>query len=391
MSLLKTVFFILLLVVSGVSNSQVNSTEQMSFEQEVEQMKEFIAKEGQFTELAGTQVHISVYLIQFDKSKVATALLKDKVIDGFVSFPFETAYLSDVQVAIVEGELDYFKALLKRYPEKVNEPIQVTAEGDLVTILGLLSTNQHKDKIFYEPFIIAALKAGADPRSEIDKGISPLVMASSVGNDKFIEIVGNYENSLPNPKTAEEFFKNPSLTTAEMIDEQSIIDAYIELRSEVSDGGYETKTLHELWVKMITKGYNSMADILYNTMKSRSDFSIDMRTDKGVSGLIASGMSRVYGGNVDYAQKLIANGADVNQVIQFGDGADAYETGLIELALPSDNHKFVALMIKNGVNFLHSPKNQSSLIIDMAIKQKAYRSAYIIKTSIDEYVARMQG
>jgi len=67
------------------------------------------------------------------------------------------------------------------------------------------------------------------------------------------------------------------------------------------------------------------------------------------------------------------------------------ETGLIELALPSDNHKFVALMIKNGVNFLHSPKNQSSLIIDMAIKQKAYRSAYIIKTSIDEYVARMQG
>jgi hypothetical protein len=390
MSFLKPVLVFLLLVLSSMSYSQEEVGVEATFEQEVLAMKEFIAKEGQWSDLAGNKIHISVYLIQFDKADVAKELLEAEVIDGFVSFQFQDAYLSDVQVALVEGEVDYFKALLKRYPEKVNDPIRLNAKGDKVSILGLLSTNQHKDKIYYESLVLAALKSGADPRSEIDKGVSPLVMASSFGNDKFIEIVGHYENSLPNPQTEEEFFKNPSLTTAEMIDEQSVIDAFIELRSEAGDAGYETKDLHKLWVKMITKGYNSMADVLYNALKDRDDFSIDMRTDRGLSGLIASGMSKVYGGNVDYAKKLIARGADVHQVIQFGDGSDAYNTGLIELALPSDNHKFIALMINKGVNFLHSPSNQSSLIIDMAIKQKAYRSAFVIKTSIEEYVARMQ-
>ena len=187
--------------------------------------------------------------------------------------------------------------------------------------------------------------------------------------------------------TENEFFKNPSLTTAELLDEQGVIDAFIELGSEENAGDITTKALHDLWVKMITKGYNSMADILYNVLTKREDFSIDMRTEKGLSGFIAAGMSQVYGGNVDYAIKLIDRGADIHQVIQFGDGADAYETNVIELALPSDNHKFVALMIKNGVNFLHSPNNRESLIIDMAIRQKAYRSAFIIKTAIEKQAA----
>lgn len=391
MSFLKTALIIFVLALSSSAFSQDEVGTKASLSEEVEAMKAFIAKEGQWSELAENKVHMSVYLIQFDKGAVAKELLESGIIDGFVSFPFQDAYLSDVQVAIVEGELDYFKALLKRYPEKVNDPIRINANGDKVSILGLLSTNQHKDKIYYEPLILAALKSGANPRAEIDKGISPLVMAASFGNDKFIEIVGHYENSLPNPKNEAEFFKNPSLTTAEMIDEQSVIDAFIELRSEKEGGLYQTKDLHKLWLKMITRGYNSMADVLYNELEGRDDFSIDMRSDNGVSGLIASGMSQVYGGNVDYAIKLISRGADVGQVIQFGDGVDAYDTGLIELALPSDNHKFVALMINKGVNFIYSPNNKSSFIIDMAIKQKAYRSAFIIKSSIEEYVSRAQG
>jgi len=381
----------LLLVVSSASYSQNASDVVPTLEQEVQSMKEFIAKEGQWSDLAGNKIHISVYLIQFDKTNVAQALLEQGVIDGFVSFPFEGAFLSDVQVAIVEGKLDYFKALMKRYPEKVNDPIKVSDSGDKVSILGLLSTNRHKEKIYYESLVLAALKAGANPRAEIDKGISPLVMASSFGNDKFIEIVGYYENALPNPQTEEDFFKNPSLTTAELIDEQSVIDAFIELNIEEDGMVYETKVLHDLWIKMITKGYNSMAEVLYNSLKDRDDFTIDMRTERGLSALIASGMSKVYGGNVDYAQTLIKRGADIHQFIQFGDGETSYNTGVIELALPSDNHKFVALMVNKGVNFLHSPQNQDSLIIDMAIKQKAYRSAFVIKASIDEYVARMQG
>jgi ankyrin repeat protein len=392
MRLFNTALVVFLLFVSGYSaaETKVQNDNELSFEDQVAQMEAFVAKEGQWSELAGEKVHVSVHLIQFDKGKVAAELVKRGIIDGFVSFPFEAAYLSDVQVAIVEGDLDYFKAVLDKYPEKVNDLIKVSDAGDMVTILGLLSTNQHRDKIYYEGLVLAALKAGADPRKAIDKGVTPLVMASSLGNEKFIEIVGHYENSMPSPKTEEEFFKNPSLTTAEMFDEQGIIDAFIELRSEVNDSGYETKDLHQLWIKMISKGYNSMADMLYNVLKEREDFSIDMRNEKGLSGLIAAGMSRVYGGNVDYAKKLISYGADVHQVIQFGDGVDAYATNVIELALPRDNHKFVALMIKEQVNFLHSPNDRESLIIDMAINQKAYRSAFIIKTAIDEYVNRME-
>tara|TARA_R110001592_G_scaffold111525_9_gene308855 strand:- start:22881 stop:24041 length:1161 start_codon:yes stop_codon:yes gene_type:complete len=384
MSFFKCVCFSIAVLFAGASSAQDS---EQSLEQEVSKMITHIENEGQFIDVAGTPVHIGVYLMQFGKVNVATELLKKGVIEGFVSFPFEGAYLSDAQVAIVEGHLDYFKALIKRYPDKIDAPIKVSDNGDNVTILGLLSTNQHKDKIFYESLLLSALKAGADPRAEVDKGLSPLVMASSFGNNKFIRIVGNYENSLPNPMTESDFFKNPSLTTAELLDEQGVIDAFIELGSENSSNEISTKALHNLWVKMITKGYNSMADILYNELSTRDDFSIDMRTEKGLSGLIASGMSQVYGGNVDYALKLIKFGTDVHQVIQFGDGEGAYETNVIELALPSDNHKFVALMIKNGVNFLHSPSSKSSLIIDMAIRQKAYRSAFIIKTAIEKQAA----
>ena len=144
MSFFKCVCFSIAILFTCSAFSQ---DDKVSLEEQVESMINHISTEGQYSEIAGTPVHISVYLMQFGKADVATELLKRGAIDGFVSFPFENAYLSDAQVAIVEGHLEYFKALLKRYPDKINAPIQISDKGDVVTILGLLSTNQHKDKI----------------------------------------------------------------------------------------------------------------------------------------------------------------------------------------------------------------------------------------------------
>jgi hypothetical protein len=131
-------------------------------------------------------------------------------------------------------------------------------------------------------------------------------------------------------------------------------------------------------------GYNSLAEIYYQALSKNPTFNIDVKTQKGLTALQATALSTIYGGNVSYAKKLITRGASVHQFISIGEGDSKIDAGLIDLALTNDNHKIIALLIGDGIGFLHSPNDKESILLVQALQQKSYKSAVILKSAVDK-------
>ena len=136
---------------------------------------------------------------------------------------------------------------------------------------------------------------------------------------------------------------------------------------------------------MILKGYNIAADLMYEKLTTYPKFSIDYRDNGGLSGLMAATLSEVYGGNVEYAKKLIDLGADPTVLINvqgIPGEEEPIKINLIQLALEKDNYKVVGLLIVSGVDFLFLPGSDELLMLHSAMEQKAFKSAEMIRQAI---------
>jgi len=151
-----------------------------------------------------------------------------------------------------------------------------------------------------------------------------------------------------------------------------------------------TSKVHDLWVKMIIKGYNPPADILYDILRQRDDFDIDQRNDMQMTALTATALSSIYGGNVEYADRLIKRGANPNQLITFSElGKEDVKLNIIQMSLQRDNYKIVALMIREGVDFVGIPGgDEDDLLLSQAIQQNALKSVMVIRESLKRLVER---
>ncbi len=123
------------------------------------------------------------------------------------------------------------------------------------------------------------------------------------------------------------------------------------------------------------------------THAKRQEFDIDALSGNGMSAMMATSMSTIYGGNVEYAARLINRGADPKKihVIKSKKAGDV-QVGYIQLALHRDNFKIVALMMKNGVNFVSLPDDPKTLLLSEALAQKAFISAAMLKEALVEAV-----
>lgn len=352
----------------------------------------FIKNYGEWITLEGNginpKIHISSYLIQSGQSELAAAAIKNDLFEGWLPYRFLDGVASDFVFALQEGHLDYLQALFKYSPKGLNTPLPMQLGGEKILPLSLLATREYMDKPFYDDILMSMLEAGANPHKKMSTGLSPMLIASSTNNMKFIRIVQVYQSE--QMKDLDGLMKNTPIEESEMIEMQAIADTLIEQTKE-KKAAYDYDKLHSMWIQMILKGYNVPADLMYEELKTRPQFNINTHSKGGLTPLMAATMSPLYGGNVEYAERLINRGADPLELIVIpgtgkGKGADDIIVNYIQLALQRDNFKIVALMISKNVNFITSPQDEEVLLLSEAMNQKAFVSASILKQALMQTV-----
>jgi ankyrin repeat protein len=328
------------------------------------------------------KIHITSYLIQTNREQEAVNLIKNKDVGGWLSYSFQGGVFNDFVMALDTGSVNYIKALIESNPNGINTPFTLTAAGDEVTPISLLATDKYIEKDEYEAILRYLLKSGANPHQPLPNGMTPMVIASASNNMKFVRVSQAHISEQTEGKKG--LFSNTPLSQSQMIEMQAIVDALIEDQTK-NGSKYKFSKLHEIWVQMIIKGYNVAADLIYDRLVSFPQFNVDYRDDGGLSGLMAASLSDIYGGNVEYAKKLIALGAEPQVLIdvkQSQEQKDSVKINLIQLSLSKDNYKVVGLLIVNGVDFLFMPESEEVLILHSAMEQKAFKSAELIRQAI---------
>lgn len=353
----------------------------------------FINTYGEWVELSSAsktlRVHLITYLLQQDKQQEAIALVKSGDVKGWLTYQFQNGVANDFMFAMDTGRFDYVLGLIEHAPQGVNSAFPVTVQGDTITPLAMLATAKYRDAVQYEVIVRALLRQGANPHQQLSNGLSPLIIAASANNNLFSRIVHAFDSEQKGATS--DLMRNTPLNDTELLEMQAIADALIE-RQASGDDNYSFDKLHQLWIQMIIKGYNTPADLIYERLLSYKEFNVDYhKGSNGLTGLMAATLSSVYGGNVEYAQRLLQRGADPKALIDVGttDAGEPTRVNLIQLALQNDNYKVVALLIQNGVNFVLLPDNEEVLILSSAMEQRAFKSAYVIREALTSSFAKM--
>ena len=147
----------------------------------------FIEHYGQWVTLsssAGLPARINVvsYLIQTKRGELAANLLKNGVLEGWVSYRFMDGVANDFVFALQNQDKAYLKALFTEAPKGLNSPLIVRTDGAPILPLALLATNEYTKSPFYSEVVTAMLEAGANPHQKMESGISPMLVASSSNN-----------------------------------------------------------------------------------------------------------------------------------------------------------------------------------------------------------------
>lgn len=352
----------------------------------------FIEHYGEWITLSGDtvapKIHISSYLLQTGQSSLAALLVKNGVLNGWMSYRFMDGVANDFIFALKGGHRDYLNALLKYAPKGLNTPMSIQIDGEKVLPLSLMATREYMEMPFYDDILMSMLDAGANPHQKMSSGISPMIVASSSNNMRFVRVVQTYLAG--QTKSLNGLMKNTPLEESELVEMQAIADAFIE-HSPEKKSRYDYTKLFDMWVQMILKGYNTPADLIYEELKKRKEFDIEGQNADGLSPLMAASMSPLYGGNVEYAKLLIERGAKASKLTSIpGESGKPINVNYIQLALTRDNFKIVALMIANQVNFVTAPDDEDVLLLTEAMTQKAYVSATILKEALSKAIKYAQ-
>lgn len=326
-------------------------------------------------------IHVTSYLLQKGHEDVATALLKNGVTKGWFSYKFADGVANDFIFALQNGQLSYLKTLFQDFPEGLNSEMMIAQGASKVLPLAILATSEYVKVDFYKEILSDMLSYGANPQMKMANGLTSLTIASSSNNMTFVRVVQDYLGS--QGKGFNSLMKNTPLSSDELIEMQAIADVFIE-KSKEEKASYPYDKLHEMWVQMILKGYNVAADIIFDELSTRKDFDIEKRVNNGLSPMMAAVMSPLYGGNVEYAQRLFDEGADPSILIDVPtkDGEEPLSVNYIQLSLGKDNYKSVAFMLSKGVNFVTTPGDDSVFILTEAMEQKSYLSAVLLKEAL---------
>lgn len=175
-------------------------------------------------------------------------------------------------------------------------------------------------------------------------------------------------------KTNPKWFENESLSKEDQQVENILIK---NVKKKYFDKKTLTKKemfqLYTYYVDFIMQGFNKAAESIWNYSQENKNFNINVNyyNKHGISPLIAAAISRLNGGNVEYAIKLIKRGANPNQV------TPKENISVLSLAATKDNYKVLAVLLASGANFMKKD-NYGFIPYDYAEKHHSTKSLFIL-------------
>lgn len=180
-------------------------------------------------------------------------------------------------------------------------------------------------------------------------------------------------------KNKMDLFKNEPLSEQSIEFQKKSIESINKKYFESNN--YPQEEIQNLYVALISLGLNEAAEYLYLNPNTKID--INGYNENGFTPLMAASMASMKGGNVEYAERLIKLGAEVNK------GSKKTEITPISIAANVNNYKVLSLLIVNGALFMKADKLDYRPI-DYATKNNSLESALILREALSEKIKEVE-
>ena len=283
----------------------------------------------------------------------------------FNTFFYNNNESSDIIIAIENNFINYLR---KNIPlSDVNKTYIYNGDNKFTMLMHSASI---KSPHTYE-ITSLMLQRGADESELNSKGVSALKIAQNLGNIHFINALHNYNKSLLQNK--ENVLKNSKLSQVNKNYQYTIIKNLKENKIKEYKGNKEK--LYKIWFKLIIFGFNDAADLIYHELDDAELLDVNYVSKDGLTPLIASSISKIKGGNVEYANKLISLGANVN--------LSSKKLSPSQASVLYDNYKVLFLLLSKKSNYLQKDENKKNLI-ELAFLHKSVKSLYVLKEHVSK-------
>lgn len=307
------------------------------------------------------QIPILSYLLIEGFEKEALNLVEDKVVESFKTFDFNGNEYSDILISILNNQDDYFKKVTKINKDNINKQFKFNNEEGYYILMAVAELKNLRSNMYTRHL----LEIGANPYLQTKNGHTAEKVASYKNNTYFLETLNNFENNIEDRDT----LQNSPLPYKEQVKQNKIIENLKNgLLEELSN---DMDNMTNKWITLIILGYNDAAELIFEELSKNKDFSINAVNNNNINALMATALSAVPGGNVEYALKLIERNIDVSYEFK--------DTKALHIAISKDAYKVVIQLIKQGDNFIKD--KDGTYFFDIAMKNKAYKTAHIIKSA----------
>lgn len=338
--------------------NDLNEDSKESFLLDVKKAKKDITVEVLQKEV---KIPVSAYLLMLNLENEAIVYIENNPKEIFKTFDYMGNESSDMVIAIENGFVLYFNKAISlidnpnkkyRYNERKNFSLMVH--------LSLI-----KDEYVSE-MTKAILNNGGYETIKLDYYNNAKSIAYMEDNINFLRAIKDFNMHLINNEKV--LLKN-SYSYEEYIYKDKVTKILINEKLEALKPYYDK--MYSAWVKMIELGYNDAAEILYVELIKDPLFDINELSKKGLNPLMAASLSVIYGGNIEYAIRLIKRGANIGFKV---DGIN-----LAQLAISKDNFKLVNLYLKNGIDYKSVDEHGLTLLELSFDDPISIKSAYIIE------------
>lgn len=307
------------------------------------------------------EIPVLSYLLIEGFEKEALKLVEENMIESFQVFNFKGNQYNDILISILNNQDDYFKKVTEINKSNINKQFKFNNEEGYYLLMAVAELKTLRSNIYTKHL----LDLGANPYLQSKNGHTAEKVASYKNNTYFLETLNSFESNVEEKDT----LKNSPLPYKERIKQEKVIE---NLKNGlIEELKLDTQNMVNKWITLIILGYNDAAEMIYEELSKKEDFNINSTSDKKLNALMATSLSAIPGGNVEYAIKLFDRNIDLSYKHQ--------DTGSMHIAVSRDAYKVVIQLIKRGDNFIQD--KEGNYLFDMAMAKKSYKSAHVIKSA----------
>ncbi len=307
------------------------------------------------------KIPVLSYLLIEGFEKEALNLVEEGIVESFQIFNFNGNEYNDILISILNNQDDYFKKVTEINKDNINKQFKFNNEEGYYILMAVAELKNLRSNMYTRHL----LEIGANPYLQTKNGHTAEKLASYKNNTYFLETLNNFENNVEGRDT----LQNSPLPYKEKVKQNKIIEnlkngLLKELSKDIND-------MTNKWITLIILGYNDAAELVFEELSKDENFSINATNNNNINALMATALSAIPGGNVEYALKLIERGIDISY--------EHKDTKTLHIAISKDAYKVVIQLIKQGDNFIKD--KDGVYFFDIAMQNKAYKTAHVIKSA----------